>query len=198
MNRVLAPLALSISALTMAAPASAATFIFGTPLAPEAAGATGSGSVELTLDTTARTLGIKADWSGLSGTSTVAHIHCCIAPPGNIGVAVAPGTLPGFPVGSSCGSYSAVLDLADPNTYTAGFFGGSGGGTTEGAQAALLAGLQGGNAYFNLHTTAFPGGEIRGFASAVPEPGAWGLMILGFGLVGAALRRTRRRLPAVA
>ncbi len=31
--------------------------------------------------------------------------------------------------------------------------------------------------------------EITSLTSAVPEPGAWALMILGFGLAGAALRR---------
>jgi len=30
---------------------------------------------------------------------------------------------------------------------------------------------------------------VRGFLAAVPEPATWALMILGFGMVGAALRR---------
>ena len=37
------------------------------------------------------------------------------------------------------------------------------GGTTASAAAALLAGLEAGQAYLNIHTTMFPGGEIRGF-----------------------------------
>ncbi len=33
----------------------------------------------------------------------------------------------------------------------------------------------------------------RSFAAAVPEPSTWGLMILGFGMVGGAMRSARRR-----
>jgi hypothetical protein len=34
-----------------------------------------------------------------------------------------------------------------------------------------------------------------GYVMTVPEPASWGLMLGGFGLVGAALRRQRRRAP---
>lgn len=34
--------------------------------------------------------------------------------------------------------------------------------------------------------------ELDDFASAVPEPATWGMMILGFGVVGSQLRRRRR------
>lgn len=36
---------------------------------------------------------------------------------------------------------------------------------------------------------------IDSIASAAPEPSAWALMILGFGLIGAQLRRLKRRVP---
>ena len=63
----------------------------------------------------------------------------------------------------------------------------------------FFAGLESGNAYFNIHTSNFPGGEIRGQigAAGVPEPASWGLMIGGFGVVGGALR-SRRRTVATA
>jgi len=66
-------------------------------------------------------------------------------------------------------------------------------GDIAGAEAALLAGVASGHAYFTLHTTTFPSAEIAGFLrpAAVPEPATWALLIAGFGLAGASLRRRR-------
>ena len=193
MRRTLAPVCTAV-AMLMAAPASAATIGFTAPLTPEVPGAPGSGFVTVTYDDIASTLAISANWSGLTGTTTIAHIHCCVAPPGTAGVAVTPGTLPGFPMGLTSGSYTtpSPLDLTDPATYTASFVTNFGGGTTAGAEAALLDGLNSGTAYFNIHTSEFPGGEIRGFLAPIPEPQTWALMITGFGLLGAVMRRSRR------
>lgn len=191
MRHLLAGVAFSLAAATLATPASAATTVFAGVLGPEVAGATGTGLVKLTFDTTAHTLGVQVEWAGLSAGTTVAHVHCCVAPPGTVGVAVTPGTLPGFPVGVTAGSYSALIDLTLNGSYTAAFLTGSG-GTAAGAEAALLAGLQAGQAYFNIHSTRFPSGEIRSFPAPVPEPATWGLMIAGFGVIGGAMRARRR------
>jgi hypothetical protein len=45
--------------------------------------------------------------------------------------------------------------------------------------------------YFDIHTNAFPGSEIRGQIVAVPEPGTWALMLGGLGLVAFTARRSR-------
>ena len=50
-------------------------------------GSTGTGTATVILDVDANTLSFDVTFSGL-GTTIAAHIHCCVAPPGNAGVAV--------------------------------------------------------------------------------------------------------------
>jgi hypothetical protein len=42
-----------------------------------------------------------------------------------------------------------------------------------------------------VHSTQFPGGEVRANLTLVPEPGSWMMMIAGFGLTGMMLRRRK-------
>jgi hypothetical protein len=186
-------LMVALAATTFGLPASAASISFFTPLGPEAVGATGSGSARVVFDEVALTMFVEAEFEGLSGTTTVAHIHCCTVVPGagTIGVATYPATFPGFPVGVTAGSYSNSFDMSLATSYTADFVTTFGGGTIPGAFAALIAGLDAGRGYFNVHSTAFRGGEIRGFLVRVPEPGALALIGLGLVLVAFATRRRR-------
>lgn len=134
---------------------------------------------------------------GPSGT-VAAHIHCCVGPTANAGVASQVPSLPGFPLGVNSGSFdTGRFDLNSASFYNPAFVTGSG-GTVPQARTRLVNGLNAGQAYFNIHSNAFPGGEIRGQLALVPEPATWAMMIAGFGLAGAAIRRQRRRAAIAA
>jgi hypothetical protein len=105
-----------------------------------------TGSATLTLDA-AKILSYNITFSGLLGTETAAHIHCC-APPG-----ISAGVL--FP-----------LPPGNPKI-------GSVGPLTAQQESDLNAGLM----YVNIHTNLYPGGEIRGQIYVQPtpvEPTTWG------------------------
>jgi len=160
-------------------------------------GSPGLGSVLVSYEPSQHVMGVLAAFTGLTAPTLAAHIHCCIDPPGAAGVATAVPTFPGFPSGVTSGSYDRSFDLTDPMSYNPAFLLANGASTAM-AELALTNGLAGGRAYFNIHTTAFPTGEIRGFLnavgtpSAVPEPTS--LVLLATGLVGAVtVRRFRQR-----
>lgn len=157
----------------------------------------GTGTATVTIDDVANTMLVEVTFSGLTGTTTASHIHAPTAVPltGTAGVATQTPTFSGFPLGVTSGTYSNLFDLLTASTYNASFVTANG-GTTASAESALLSALASGKAYLNIHTTAFPSGEIRGFLVAVPEPATWGMMLLGFGAIGLAFRR-RRSLAAV-
>jgi hypothetical protein len=79
-------------------------------------------------------------------------------------------------VNAAAGTIFSAWDLVPPE----------GNGTTLAAQ---LPNLLSGGLYINVHTPVFPGGEIRGQITAVPEPTTLLLMGLGFAGLGFARRR---------
>lgn len=197
--RLLAALAIAAAAV----PATAAVLLYRADLSgpaedpPNASPATGSALV--TFDTVENTMRVQLDFSGLQGLTRAAHIHCCTALPGqgSVGVATHLPNFPGFPrdldgTGVTAGNYDRTFDADVAPFLNPTFIANNGG--AAGALSALLAGIDAGKAYLNLHTAAFPGGEIRGFLQAVPEPGTLALLLAGIaGAVGAAGARRGSR-----
>jgi hypothetical protein len=164
-------------------------------------GSPATGLATVILDPTAQTIQINATFNGLTSNDVMAHIHCCLASPFltgvNVGVATTVPAFPGFPLGVTSGTYSSdVFDLTQPLIYNTtpvtGFVALQGG--IPQAEAALIAGIQNGETYFNIHTTMFPGGEERDFLRAflvpVPEPAS--LVLLGSALLAFSLTRRRK------
>lgn len=161
----------------------------------------GTGTALVILDTTTHQLRVRVTFSGLSGTTSASHIHCCTTAPNNAPVATVAPAFPGFPIGVTSGTYDQTLDTSQAATWN-GTFIANNGGTTAGAEAALANGLATGQAYLNVHTTVVPGGEIRGFLSAqaptpvnsaIPTLSEWGLAGLALLLAGATAWTVRRR-----
>ena len=192
-----------LAALVLQAPAAhAATLTFGGILSGAnevpANGSPGAGTVTVVLDPTAETIQILASFFSLTTPDVAAHIHCCAPLGTNVGVATTLPTFAGFPLGVTAGTYlSAVFSLEDPTFYNPAFVTLEGG--LEQAETALIAGIENQQTYFNIHTTNFPGGEIRTQllplgVSAVPEPSTWAMMLIGFAGLGFAFRQSRRKV----
>jgi hypothetical protein len=182
------------AALALAAtmlPASAHEVFYAAPLLGSsevpAAATTGSGTGFITVDLDLLTMRVQATFSNLIGNTTASHIHCCVAPGSNVGVATQTPTFAGFPLGVTSGTYDATFNMALASSYNAAFITNNG-GTVGSAFNALLAGLDGGKAYLNIHTSAFGGGEIRGLLVPVPEVSTYAMMLAGIAALGAVKR----------
>src|SRR5215510_16095965 len=125
-------------------------------------GSPGTGTVNFDFDTVSNVLTLTSgNYMNMLATVTASHIHN--GPPGVAGPIIIPL--------ANTGGLSGTLSMP-PTALT----------------AAQVTALQAGNLYVNVHTSQFPGGEIRGQILAIPAPGALALL----GLAGLTARRRRR------
>ena len=165
-----------------------------------------TGSTRVTIDPVAHTLQVEVDYSGLLGNTTASHIHV-INGPGDLNtadtlgpVATTTPTFPGFPSGpgSTFGTYDQTFDTLSAGTYRAGFLNDSAALhpallNVEAAELELFSAIISGRAYLNVHSTVYPGGEIRDFLQAVPEPASVGLAAASIAVLALLRRRQRSR-----
>src|SRR5262249_54519581 len=125
------------------------------------------------------TFGLDAGAPALTSALAAGHIH--FGMPDANGPVILP--FPNLPTGATSGTFSGVLTAA--NLTPAG---------PIMTFADAVAALEAGNTYSNLHTTNFPGGEIRGqnLAAPVPEPCTLVLVCVStLGLLGYSWRRVK-------
>jgi hypothetical protein len=138
-------------------------FLSGSKEVP-ANGSTATGFGTVTLNAAQTQITVDESWTGLTAPASASHIHG----PAGIGTN-APILFPfaGVPAATSGSIPEQVFNVTPTQV---GY-------------------LQSGLLYMNVHDSTFPGGEIRGQLTLVPEPGTWAL----FGLGGLGLAWVMRR-----
>ena len=162
--------ALAASSPAHAAPVTYTASLLGVNESPANA-SPGVGTAVVETDAVAHTMHVHVEFDGLIGNTTASHIHAAtvVAGTGTAGVATTTPTFAGFPLGVTSGTYDIVLDMTMTSSYNPAYVTAHG-GTTVQAEFDLFQGISAGKAYLNVHSSAFPGGEIRGFLEPVAVP----------------------------
>lgn len=177
-------LALLLVGLAVAGVSARADFMAHATLSGDGeSNSTGTGFGTVVFSSTSDTLTVSLSFSGLTSPTTIppgvpgaAHIH--FGAPGVSGPILFPFLT--FPTGVTSGNFSTTLSAANLMSDPAA-------GINTFAQA--VAAIQAGDTYFNIHTVNFPGGELRGQLSTVPESSTLFLVLLGLGLCALYLRK---------
>jgi hypothetical protein len=137
----------------------------------------GVATVELDVDANAHTMRVRATFAGLTGTVTAAHVHAPTATPGS-GTANAATVVPtftGFPSGVTSGSYDHTFDMTQATSYNPDFITDHNGDVAA-SEVALEQAIVTGCAYFVIHTSVYPSGELVAFFALDTTPtrrGTW-------------------------
>jgi hypothetical protein len=137
LNTLAATAAITVLMIGTAANAATEKFMAALtgPMEVPATDSKGTGTMTATLDTATKMLDYSVTYSGLTGPATAAHFHGPAAPGANAGPVV-----PVPPAGMMAMMMHGTATLTD----------------------AQIADLTAGKWYFNIHTAAHPGGEVRG------------------------------------
>lgn len=181
-SRIRVVTALALAAALFALPAFGAPVVYNVvlngPSESPPVPSPGVGTATVTIDADAHTMALDITFSGLLGNSTNCHIHAPTALPltGTASVATTLPTFVGFPSGVTAGVYVNTLNMTLASSYNPTFITNNG-GTTASAEAALFGFIAAGRAYLNIHSSLYPGGEIRGFLVPAPvgtQESTWG------------------------
>jgi hypothetical protein len=107
------------------------------------------GVADLTIDTSARTIGVQIKMFNIPTATTAGHIH--VGPKGVAGPVVVDFPIPPGRTGDLQLSFTVTEANLRPNA-----------GLGINSLDDVIQAIAGGGAYVNIHTSAFPAGEIRG------------------------------------